>query len=137
MSWGEVREMADAGMLIGAHTVTHQILAGASPEDVRHELAASRAAIEANVGRDCWCFSYPNGEAADFREVDRRLLQACGFECAFTQVPGFVDRRADRYALPRLAVPSTSNFRLFLTRVTGLLPLLTARSDTRQWARAS
>jgi len=138
MSWEEVREMAEAGMLIGAHTATHQILADATAADVRTEIATSRAAIEARTGRTCWCFSYPNGEAADFRDVDVRMLKACGFECAFTQVPGLVDSRSNPYTLPRLAVPSAADFRVFLTRVTGLLPLLTSSTTgIRRWARAS
>ncbi len=138
MSWEEVREMADAGMTMGAHTATHQILAGSPAAEVMTELATSRGAIEARTGRDCWCFSYPNGEAGDFRDADVRLLKACGFECAFTQVPGFVDPQANRYALPRLGIPSTENFRVFLARASGLLPLLTqSTTGIMRWARAS
>jgi len=138
MSWDDVREMADAGMLIGAHTATHQILAGSARDEVVTELSTSRAAIQAQTGRECWCFSYPNGEAADARDADAALVKACGFECAFTQVPGFVDARANRYALPRLPIPSTANFGVFLTRASGLLPLLTESAmEVRRWSRAS
>jgi hypothetical protein len=138
MVWDEVREMAAAGMLIGAHTATHQVLAAASSEEVVTELVTSRRTIASHIGRECWCFSYPNGEAADFRETDIHTLKASGFECAFTQMQGFVDPERNPHALSRLGVPSTENFRVFLSRATGFIPLLAPSSTgLRRWARAS
>ena len=46
MTWDQVREMVNAGMTIGSHTVSHQILAKATPEQVEEELVGSRLKIE-------------------------------------------------------------------------------------------
>ncbi len=120
MSWAHAREMAAAGMTIGAHTATHQVLAAESAGRVRDELTTSRARIERELGIPCRCFSYPNGERDDVREEDAAAVAQAGFACAFTQVSGFVTRHSDRYRLPRIPVPSAGGFEAFLSRVTGI-----------------
>jgi peptidoglycan/xylan/chitin deacetylase (PgdA/CDA1 family) len=120
MSWDQACEMSEAGMTIGAHTATHQILSAASTDEVWQELTTSRARIEAAIGKPCWCFSYPNGETADFRAEDVAAVERAGFTCAFTQVAGFVSRSSDRYCLPRIAVPTCVDFDDFLSRLTGV-----------------
>ena len=119
MTWQQAREMADAGMTIGSHTVGHVILATAPPDDVRHEVTASRLAIEARLGCPCWCFAYPNGQPTDFRESDKRRLGEAGYECAFTQIPGFADPAYDPFALRRIEMPGSSNRDVFRSRITG------------------
>ncbi len=120
MNWDHVREMAAAGMTIGSHTMSHQILSRASLDEVRHELVASRERIEMETGKRCWCFSYPNGERSDFRPSDQAAVKAAGYDCAFTQLPGFVTAAADAYGLPRISIPSSRDLRVFLSRVTGV-----------------
>jgi peptidoglycan/xylan/chitin deacetylase (PgdA/CDA1 family) len=120
MTWDQVREMANAGMTIGSHTVSHQILAKAIPEQVDEELVSSRLKIEKETGRPCWCFAYPNGERSDFRVSDQVALKAAGYTCAFTQTAGFISMETDHYALPRIPIPGSSDIRAFASRVTGL-----------------
>jgi peptidoglycan/xylan/chitin deacetylase (PgdA/CDA1 family) len=124
MTWDEAREMAEAGMTMGAHSRTHQILAFAEPTDVESELAASRAEIERALSRCCWCFSYPNGTRSDFKPQHFEALRKAGFSCAFTQIPGLAGAHTERYALPRIPVPSAGDFRVFLSRACGLPGLL-------------
>jgi peptidoglycan/xylan/chitin deacetylase (PgdA/CDA1 family) len=146
MSWDQAREMAAAGMTIGSHGVTHQVLAGASPEEVHAELSISRQRIERELGGACWCFSYPNGEASDFRSSDRTQVQTAGYGCAFTQVPGLVTPRSDVYTLPRISVPDSGDMRVFLSRLTGVHLWLKALGASgrqppaptgRRWPRGS
>jgi peptidoglycan/xylan/chitin deacetylase (PgdA/CDA1 family) len=125
MTWSEVREMAAAGMHIGAHTETHQILAAASLDEAFEELRRSRATIEAELDRACWAFSYPNGEKSDFGPRDFATLRKVGYRCAFTQGPGAIDREHNPYALPRVPVPAADVFQAFQSRATGLHQLLT------------
>jgi peptidoglycan/xylan/chitin deacetylase (PgdA/CDA1 family) len=132
MTWDEVREMAQHGMAIGAHTATHQILAAAQDE-LGVELAQSRATIEAQLDRECWCFSYPNGEAEDFGQQEVSALRAAGFLCAFTQIPGLIGPGSDPFALPRMPVPSSPQLRIFRSRVSGLHRLLTVPLKTGAW----
>lgn len=56
-----VREIRDAGHLIGNHTVTHPWLAVQSPHRVREELAGCNAAIEDVLGAPVGFFRPPHG----------------------------------------------------------------------------
>ena len=120
MTWDQVREMASAGMTIGSHTVSHQILASATREQVEEELESSRLKIEKETGRPCWCFAYPNGESRDFRVSDKTALQSAGYTCAFTQIPGFITGKTDHYVLPRISIPGSNDIRIFASRVAGV-----------------
>lgn len=120
MNWEQVRSMVTAGMTIGSHTARHQILAAVSPAEVQSELRRSRQQIEAETGKTCWCFAYPNGGRRDFRESDERAVKDAGYLCAFTQIPGSIDRHAPRYALPRIPIPDTGDMRVFRSHVSGI-----------------
>ena len=120
MTWDQAREMANAGMTIGSHTVSHQILASATSEQVAEELVSSRLKIEKETGQPCWCFAYPNGENTDFRLSDKIALQSAGYTCAFTQIPGFITGKTDHYALPRIPIPGSNDIRIFASRVAGV-----------------
>lgn len=130
-TWDHVREMAARGMTIGSHTASHQILASASLEEVRDELVASRQQIEDAIGRQCWCFSYPNGEATDFRLSDKAAVQSAGYALAFTQISGVVTKDADHYALPRIPIPDSGDMRVFLSYLSGVRDLLQAMRGQR------
>lgn len=126
MTWAEAGAMADAGMTIGSHTATHQILAAASRQEVCEELVASRSRIEAAIGRRCWAFSYPNGERDDYTGTNLRAVREAGYDCAFTQHGGFVTSASDVYALPRVSVPGAGGFDAFQSRLTGIVRLVDA-----------
>jgi peptidoglycan/xylan/chitin deacetylase (PgdA/CDA1 family) len=57
----ELRQLAEAGWEIGAHTVGHRVLVGEEPVRVREELSRPRAEIERWTGRPCRFFAYCNG----------------------------------------------------------------------------
>jgi len=128
MTWDEIRAMADAGMTIGSHTASHQILAAASAREVGEELDASRADLEARLGRPCLLFSYPNGTPADFGFSDLEAVRSAGYACAFTQINGVVNARSPRYALPRIPIPAPASQSVFLGRVSGLHATLAPRA---------
>ena len=120
MTWSQAREMADKGMTIGSHTASHQILSSSPVAEVQMELEESRRRIEMEIGRPCWSFAYPNGSAADFRDLDKIMIRSAGYACAFTQIPGFVDETGDHYALPRISVPDFCDFKVFLSYLSGI-----------------
>jgi peptidoglycan/xylan/chitin deacetylase (PgdA/CDA1 family) len=130
MTWAEAHEMAGAGMQFGSHTETHQVLSGASADEVWNEVTSSRKTIENALGNRCWTFSYPNGERADFRTSDMEMLRRAGYECAFSQVPGLIDSNDDVFALRRVPVPSSPSPLVFQSRATGLHGILTMARRT-------
>jgi len=120
MTWDQVRSMVSAGMTIGSHTANHQILAAVTPDEAQAELQKSRQRIEEETGGTCWCFAYPNGGRSDFRPSDEQAVRRAGYVCAFTQIPGSINRHAPRFALPRIPIPDTGDIRVFRSNLSGI-----------------
>jgi len=70
---------------IGAHTVTHPILARAPLAEQQREIERSRDDLEAWTGRKVRAFAFPNGRPrVDYTEGTVTLLERLGFDVAFT-----------------------------------------------------
>lgn len=96
MTWDEVRAIADDGVEIGSHTVSHPHLPRLSDAELDRELRQSRARVEERLGRRCRFFAYPYGEH-DERVQD--AVRRAGYEAAFALAAGA--DRANVHALPR------------------------------------
>ena len=66
MTWAMIRDLANAGFEIGAHTVDHPNLAQIDPIDAQQQIDASAREIELRLERACRWFAWPFGTAADF-----------------------------------------------------------------------
>jgi peptidoglycan/xylan/chitin deacetylase (PgdA/CDA1 family) len=105
LSWEEIQEMSRAGMLIGAHTLTHPNLPGLPPEAAEAEVAGSKALIEARVKVAVDHFAYPNGRGVShFNDAVREVVRQAGFLTSVTSISGPVRRTADLFTLRRLGV---------------------------------
>lgn len=101
VSWGDIREMAAAGVTIGCHTHTHQILTHVSAETARQEIRGAKRAIEAALRKPCDLFAYPNGNNS---AATRRMLAEEGIGAAFTTQRGAWTGRSDPLAIPRVNI---------------------------------
>lgn len=102
MSPEQVQGLHRAGMQIGAHTVSHPILATLSSEAARSEMQRSKQQLEAVVGGPVSLFAYPNGRPGDdYTERDVGLARDCGFAAAFSTVWGAAHAASDNFQLPR------------------------------------
>ena len=87
---GDLGRLAAAGFEIGGHSAEHAVLAQASREEQREQIARDKAQIEAWTGRPVRAFAYPFGEPGlDFTRDAVDLVAASGFDAAFTTRPGF------------------------------------------------
>lgn len=87
--------------LIGAHSVTHSNLATLSSSEVSDELVRSKADLEATLGHDIDCFSFPYG--ASTSETHNAARRA-GYRRVFTIEPECFESTADAYSVGRFAV---------------------------------
>ena len=107
LSWDELRTLAgESGVTIGAHTLSHPMLAKHDRETAWREIAASRAAIAEKLGLTARHFAYPVGDPASAGPRDFALAAEAGFETAVTTRPGHVfSAHAEHlHALPRVSV---------------------------------
>jgi peptidoglycan/xylan/chitin deacetylase (PgdA/CDA1 family) len=79
------RELHDAGMELGSHTLTHRDLRKLDDETLEREVRESKAGIEAVTGEPCRTFAYPYG-LYDDRVI--RAVRDAGYALAFTWAPG-------------------------------------------------
>jgi hypothetical protein len=102
MTSRQVRALAAAGMQIGAHTVSHPILARLPDAEARREIAESRADLQALLGRPVTLFAYPNGKpGADYLARDAATVRELGFAAAVSTVAGAARMDDVTHELPR------------------------------------
>jgi hypothetical protein len=99
----EVRKLADSDFItVGAHSVTHPLLAHLPAAGQEAEIRESKATLEALLEGPVVAFSYPNGSATAETEV---LVKEAGFALACTSDEDVVRRDSNPYHLPRFWVP--------------------------------
>jgi peptidoglycan/xylan/chitin deacetylase (PgdA/CDA1 family) len=91
-------------MDIGAHTVTHPLLAALTPEEQRSEICDSRAWLESVTGRPVRTFAYPYGNPGDYNVESVEAVRSAGFEAAFSTVQGAIESSDDPLQLRRWEV---------------------------------
>ncbi len=117
MSSEQVRALRMAGMLIGAHTVSHPILARLTEPQVRQEIADGRDFLEGLIKERIGLFAYPNGKAGeDYRPVDVEIVRQLGFDAAMSTEWGAAWRGSDLFQVPRFSPWDRTKF-LFLSRM--------------------
>lgn len=99
---GEVLRLVDGDLVeIGAHTMTHPVLAALPASEQRQEIQESKARLEAMLGHEVASFAYPHGSITP--EATASVGEA-GFVCACSSKADVVFRTANRFQLPRLGV---------------------------------
>lgn len=84
MSWAQLSEMHQAGMTIGSHTCSHNILSHLPEDHQLKELTESKALLEQKLGKPVKTIAYPVGRANCYNETTCYLAQQSGYEFAFT-----------------------------------------------------
>jgi peptidoglycan/xylan/chitin deacetylase (PgdA/CDA1 family) len=124
-----LRQLAAAGMSIGAHSLSHPILAQASEELAWHEISESRNVLETALGKNVWAFGYPFGNAAAVTGREVRLAEQAGFRCAFMNTGGgfgakivaakINGEKINRFALPRVHITADMSLFEFEAHISG------------------
>jgi peptidoglycan/xylan/chitin deacetylase (PgdA/CDA1 family) len=82
MSWQQIREMQEAGVEVGGHTISHPSLGKVSSKQARYELEGCMASLTEHLGEAPRAFCYPNGQPEDYTEEIKALVQQVGYTCA-------------------------------------------------------
>jgi len=105
MSDDQLKLLAKAGMEIGAHTVSHPILAKQTDSDAESEIKQSRKYLQDLLDAPIECFAYPNGRRGDdYNQFHVESVRRAGFTAAVATDPGCVRFSSDRFQLPRYGV---------------------------------
>lgn len=138
LTWSEVRDLTQAGIEFGSHSVNHPKLIELAWSAIETELRDSKATIEIKLGRPCASFAYPfafpeanRAFATQFRE----LLAASGYENAVTTVIGRAQTGNNALQLSRLPVNSLDDIALFEAKVYGAYDWLSYFQRTSKFLR--
>jgi len=83
MTSAEVKSMRRAGMQIGAHTVSHPILARLTDEQALKEIGDSKLFLEDLLGERIGLFAYPNGKPGeDYSPQTVEVVRSLDFDAA-------------------------------------------------------
>ena len=117
LSTSQLRELHDAGVDIGAHTVSHPILASLDSERARREIRESKQFLESHLGSEVSCFAYPNGRPGiDYDSSHVDMVREAGFKAAVATCSGIATGASDALQLPRFG-PWGENPLKFFARV--------------------
>jgi peptidoglycan/xylan/chitin deacetylase (PgdA/CDA1 family) len=123
LNWSEIREMAEQGVAVGAHTIDHPILSRLDPEAAAAQVIGCRDRIAAELGRVPEGFAYPNGLPGDYDETVVDAVRKAGFRAAFTLSPGPAragEARRAPWEIRRVYVGAKDHLSRFAAKLSGL-----------------
>jgi peptidoglycan/xylan/chitin deacetylase (PgdA/CDA1 family) len=108
MDWDQIAELDASGLFtLGAHTISHPMLAAVDEERLSAEVAGCGEALSSfNSYRKV--FAYPYGDPAAIGPFVRRAVREAGYEAAFTTDEVALTGREDPMALGRLCIDEMS-----------------------------
>lgn len=122
LSWSEVRELQNAGVDFGSHTISHPQLHSIGVSEVEREVRESKLTIEQKLGFEVDGFSYPyafpEGDGA-FRLRLRKTLEESGYTYGVSTILGTVRPGEDVFFLKRLPVNLLDDARLLRAKIEG------------------
>lgn len=126
MTSAEVKAMRQAGMQIGAHTVSHPILAKLTDDQARQEIGDSKRFLEQLLGERITLFAYPNGKPGeDYSPQSVEVVRSLGFDAAVSTQWGASRMGDDPLQIKRFTPWDKTRLRFGL-RLLGNLRFLTA-----------
>ncbi len=114
MSWEQLATLRDAGMEIGAHTISHLNLTSLDQATAAYAISQSKADIDSRLAINVTSFCYPAGFYDGNIEA---LVQAAGYTNATTT--RWDSDYSDMLALPRRRVAGGTGIDSFIGIVTG------------------
>ena len=97
MSAENIREMSQAGIEFGSHSMNHKLFDRVTNAEIESEVSESKKHIEDLIQKDCRVFAYPAGFFTDFA---RDAVKRAGYIASYSTVYGN-DERPDIFALNR------------------------------------
>lgn len=117
MTDNQIVELANNGMTIGAHTVTHPILSSLDNETAYNDIKDSKHYLENLINKPIKYFAYPNGRPGiDYKYQHVEMVRNIGFDASVSTSYGTSNKYTDIYQLPRFT-PWDQGFIKYLTRL--------------------
>ena len=121
MRSSEVKTLREAGMQIGAHTVSHPILARLTQAQAYQEIAGGKLYLEKLLGERISLFAYPNGKPGEDYSPDTvAQVRSLGFDAAVCTQWGASSLSSDFFQIRRFSPWDSSKQRFGLRLLANL-----------------
>ena len=104
LNWDQIRFLKNEGVVIGAHSHTHNHLPEMNTEEIKKEIEQSNKIFLKELNEIPSLFAYPYGEAD---ENIISLLKEYKYKVAFGQHSGVINETSNLYYLPRFSLNET------------------------------
>ncbi|MGL4975526.1 MAG: polysaccharide deacetylase family protein [Bosea sp. (in: a-proteobacteria)] len=134
LDWAQLKALAGApGVTIGAHTMTHPMLAKHSADVARREIADSKSRLEQELGLPIRHLAYPVGDPGSAGQREFAMAAELGFVSAVTTRPGHVFAMHQRHlhTLPRVSLNGLHQNETALKAMLSGLPFLALNKGRR------
>ena len=101
LNWDEIRLLKSEGVVIGAHSHSHNHFPKMTLEQLKDEIETSNRVFLKELGEIPTLFAYPYGETD---EKIMELLEHYKFKVAFGQHSGVINETSNMYYLPRFSL---------------------------------
>jgi len=136
LDWQEARRLADRGVELGSHAVTHRDLTHIKHSEACEEIQTSRVTIEDKTGATVTSFAAPFGHTTPAVRAEIARV----YERAVGTTLGRATTASDRFDLPRIEMWYFRNpvrWRAHLEGATGYLTIRRTLRRARQLVRRS
>jgi peptidoglycan/xylan/chitin deacetylase (PgdA/CDA1 family) len=140
LTWREVQELNQHGILFGSHTVTHPQLRELSVPAINEEIANSKTTIEERLGSAVDSFAYPYAfpqTDSDFTKMLRDSLRRAGYQNGVCTIVGRANRKSEPLFLERLPVNSCDDRSLFNAKLAGAYDWISKSQYVAKMVKAS
>jgi len=124
MGWDELKKLAQAGMVIGSHGLSHEILTNLLDSQIEEELRASKKYLENNLGFTIYTLSIPRGFCND------KIIETA-YQLGFSS-PVFVSEKPVHLKSPclgRVAVKANWSLKRYEVALKGGVPWIEKIGD--------
>ena len=102
MDWSQIKEISQFDFVhIGNHSHSHEYLVDWSDDKIEEDLKTSIKIFKEKLNHETKFFAYPFGE---YKNSYKKIVQNLGFEYAFGQHSGVMDKTKNKFELPRFPI---------------------------------
>jgi peptidoglycan/xylan/chitin deacetylase (PgdA/CDA1 family) len=133
LTWEEISQISEAGIEIGAHSLTHHQLDTLSKDSAWNEIQKSKEIFERQLGHRIESFAYPHGY---YSKPVRQMVMNCGYSSAAAVKNALSDTHDDRFALARMTITSDISMERFAKIIEGVGVPIASRNErfkTTMW----
>lgn len=120
LNQAELHQLAEAGMCIGAHTLSHPMLSQSSPDAAWREISESKRSLEQALGQEVWALAYPFGDSSSVTSREVQMAERADFKAAFLNVGGGFGTETPKLALPRVHITAEMSLAELEAHISGV-----------------